>query len=433
MAKRLLLVKLLLLSVIIYSQTNSYSPYSVFGIGDFAQNHSGSNAAMGGVFAGMQNGKLINYYNPASYIDADSNDFVVDFALSYFQTDIEDSKSSISNQNMNFEHFAIKFPFTKFWSNSIGIIPLSKVKYEMEGKVNVDGTTSTTEIPQYIYGDGGLNQFYWGHAFKYNNLSLGFNVFYIWGDVEQRNIVDNATGWDLNISQRYTVDDFRFSFGSQYKQDLSQNSFIIYGLSYETESKINTKLHDQIFQGQYTEASQRFANAPKAEQEIISNKEIVLPQKLNLGVSYAPNQNWLLAGDYSFMDKGNYDVLRLNKGYKAKATHSLRLGAEFTPETYSKNYFDLVNYRAGFNYTQSPYEIAGENIDQYTFSLGFGLPFPDSFRRISIVHETKSMANLSFEYGKRGTTSNGLLQETYYGVKLNITLNARWFFKRKYY
>jgi len=42
-----------------------------------------------------------------------------------------------------------------------------------------------------------------------------------------------------------------------------------------------------------------------------------------------------------------------------------------------------------------------------------------------------SNLNLGFEYGKKGTTDNGLLEEKYVNFRLSLSLNDIWFKKRK--
>jgi len=43
-----------------------------------------------------------------------------------------------------------------------------------------------------------------------------------------------------------------------------------------------------------------------------------------------------------------------------------------------------------------------------------------------------SNVNLGFEYGQRGTTDSGLVQEDFFSAKISLSLNDRWFVKRKF-
>jgi hypothetical protein len=81
-----------------------------------------------------------------------------------------------------------------------------------------------------------------------------------------------------------------------------------------------------------------------------------------------------------------------------------------------------VTYRAGFNYENTGLIINNESINNYGITFGLGLPLGGSFSNI----------NVGFEYGKRGTTNSGLIEENYTNVFISLSLNDRWFVKRKY-
>jgi hypothetical protein len=54
-------------------------------------------------------------------------------------------------------------------------------------------------------------------------------------------------------------------------------------------------------------------------------------------------------------------------------------------------------------------------------TLGFGLPLNGTFSNV----------NLGFEFGKRGTTNAGLIEENYTNISLGFTFNDEWFRRRK--
>ena len=61
------------------------------------------------------------------------------------------------------------------------------------------------------------------------------------------------------------------------------------------------------------------------------------------------------------------------------------------------------------------------SINDLGISFGLGLPLGNRLSNL----------NLGFEYGKKGTTDNGLLEENYFNVRLSLSLNDLWFKKRK--
>ena len=65
--------------------------------------------------------------------------------------------------------------------------------------------------------------------------------------------------------------------------------------------------------------------------------------------------------------------------------------------------------------------IQNQAINEFGINFGFGLPF-QGFSNI----------NLGFEVGKRGTKNAGLIQEDFFSIRLGLSLNDRWFVKKKY-
>jgi hypothetical protein len=66
--------------------------------------------------------------------------------------------------------------------------------------------------------------------------------------------------------------------------------------------------------------------------------------------------------------------------------------------------------------------VNNESIDELGISFGVGVPVGRLF----------SNANIGFEIGQRGTTSSNLVQENFFNISLSLSLNDRWFEKRKF-
>ena len=81
-----------------------------------------------------------------------------------------------------------------------------------------------------------------------------------------------------------------------------------------------------------------------------------------------------------------------------------------------------VVYRAGARFGDSGLNINGEDIDEFGISFGVGLP----------AGRLLTNANLGVEFGRRGTTSAGLVEENFFSVFLSLSLNDRWFQQRKF-
>jgi hypothetical protein len=79
-------------------------------------------------------------------------------------------------------------------------------------------------------------------------------------------------------------------------------------------------------------------------------------------------------------------------------------------------------YRAGMRFENTGLKINNESIKEFGMSFGVGIPVGGAF----------SNANFGFEVGKRGTTDQNLIQENFVNFQLSLSLNDRWFEKRKF-
>ena len=85
-------------------------------------------------------------------------------------------------------------------------------------------------------------------------------------------------------------------------------------------------------------------------------------------------------------------------------------------------YWKRIVYRAGLRYSDVGLNINNQNINEFGINFGVGLPLGGTF----------SNANIGFEFGERGTTTADLIKEKYFNIHLSLSLNSRWFQKRKY-
>ncbi len=61
-----LLLVAIIISIPLYSQFNTYSPYTRFALGDLTKNGFAQNLAMGGTGVAIHENNRINYLNPAA-------------------------------------------------------------------------------------------------------------------------------------------------------------------------------------------------------------------------------------------------------------------------------------------------------------------------------------------------------------------------------
>ena len=108
-------------------------------------------------------------------------------------------------------------------------------------------------------------------------------------------------------------------------------------------------------------------------------------------------------------------------------SNKVAIGGFYTPKFNSiLSYWERVTYRAGLKFEKTGLLVDGVGsgtnftaIDDFGISFGIGLPLSQQLSNI----------NLGFEFGKRGTKDNGLVQENYFNFRLSLSLNDKWFKK----
>ena len=105
-------------------------------------------------------------------------------------------------------------------------------------------------------------------------------------------------------------------------------------------------------------------------------------------------------------------------------SYMVSAGTELTPNPGNyANYLKRIKYRAGFFYQGTYLKLRGRQLNEYAFSLGFGLP----------LRGMKTTLNLAGQVGLRGTTQYGLIRETSFRFVVGFSIYDRWFVKKKYY
>lgn len=72
---------------------SSYTPYSLFGLGDISKQGNAYNLSMGGIGIGMRDNRFINYLNPAAISERDTLAFMLDFNVNQKNSYLSSSSS----------------------------------------------------------------------------------------------------------------------------------------------------------------------------------------------------------------------------------------------------------------------------------------------------------------------------------------------------
>ncbi|RVT73094.1 hypothetical protein EOD40_14640 [Flavobacterium sufflavum] len=405
----------LLLSLVSFAQEGTASPYSFYGIGDVRFKGTIESRSMAGVQV-EQDSIHINLDNPASYSNLKLTTFTV--GGTYNLTTLKNDSGSEKAKRTTFDYLAVGLPMGKL-GVGFGLIPYSSVGYKTEELSDVLYGTNTRK-----FGTGGVSKAFFAASYKIvPNFSVGANVDYSFGRIETTNFqYQNGVVFGSRELNNASLSGVNFNFGALYQAKLSKKLNLYSSLSYKLESKLASTSTRNVSVVSYTSGFD-LATVESSDEETDSEK-LTLPSELRLGLGIGESKKWLVGAQIISASKGDlvntYNATN-NVSYEKAMKYSL--GGYFIPNYGSfSNYFKRIVYRAGIKYEQTGLIVNSQSIKDRGFSLGLGLPITGSFSNI----------NFGFELGKRGTTSASLVQENYAKFSVGLSLNDRWFVKRKF-
>lgn len=412
MIKNFIVSLFLLFSVVTLAQQASSSPYSFYGIGDVKFKGNAENRLMGGVSV-FPDSIHVNIQSPASYASLKMSTYTV--GGSFNSTRLNSFTSNEKAQRSTLDYMAVGIPVKNF-GFGFGLIPYSSVGYRIR--------KDAANIVRKYDGSGGLNKVFLGGAYKINpNLSVGADVSYNFGKIETRNItkIEEAQfgTQELNNSE---LSGISINLNAMYQRKISKKLDVYSSLTYTPESNLRSKNSRVISSVQYSEFFDPI-DVDKLDEENNSTT-LKLPSKTTIGLGIGQSKKWMVGTELTFQQSskfGNRSNDITNVTYKDGFKYSL--GGYFIPNyTSFSNYFKKITYRGGLRFEKTGMVINGENIRDYAFTAGLGLPLGGAFSNL----------NLGVEYGRRGTAKASLIEENYTNVILSLSLNDRWFIKRKY-
>ena len=399
------------------------SPYSRFGLGQLHnENVNTALMGMGGIAIGVADPTMINPGNAASYAVYDSTSFIFEIGVTGNVTNSKTVLQSESSSYFALNYIVFGFPITKWWKSSLGMLPYSQIGYNVKIYIPVEGFSNVINS---IEGDGGLNQFYWGNAFKIGeNLRLGFDAIYLFGQGSRSSLVYFPDS--LNIFGTKTIGhtrggDFIFDYGLQYDIKIKTDKLLTLGLIYSNKWNLKSKreyLSYTLFGG-YGEIVESLQDTIAYSPE--EKGTIIIPQRFGVGFTFQETGRWLIGADFEWQNWEKYTSFgatdSLNNSWR------IAVGGQFTPEHSSiSSLAKRMTYRLGFRYYDSNLSIFDTPINEFGISFGFTFP----------MKKTKTAIDLGVEIGKRGTTANNLIQENFVNISLGFSIHEYWFHKRKY-
>tara|TARA_R110001583_G_scaffold145096_1_gene297080 strand:+ start:17322 stop:18605 length:1284 start_codon:yes stop_codon:yes gene_type:complete len=424
--KIIVIIITLFVSVSSFAQKNNTSAYSFFGIGDKNNLNTVEQLSMGGIGVSLSDAYHLNFSNPASVASLSFTTYTL--AIENKNVNVQDVNNRQSAATTYLSYLALGIPMGEKGGLTFGLLPNSSVGYSLVS--NLYSGEEITEASLYE-GEGGTNKVFLNFAYKpYKGLSVGLQGNYIFGNIE--NTIINQVA-DAPLAAKYetvsSVKGFSLSVGFQYETDLTKNIDLSLGASFDLNNTMDLEGVEYLYSvalGSFESPRDTILNSP-------SSIEFKSPLKTSLGAGIGKKNKWFAGLDYSFQNalQINGERFKSNSKIAYDKYSKVALGGFYTPKFNSiSSYWERVTYRAGLKFEKTGLLVngveSGNNftpIEDFGISFGVGLPLSQQLSNI----------NLGFEFGKRGKTNNGLVQENYFNFRLGLSLNDKWFKKLEIY
>ena len=415
------------------AQQSTSSPYSFYGLGSLKFKGTVENQSMGGISV-YSDSIHVNLRNPASYAGSnlsfynnESRPIKFSIGTTFSNTKIETSSASDKYGNFSIDYLALALPINKF-GFGFGIIPYSSVGYSLQSRNENDDLTFRYR------GDGGINRVFLGFGYQLlKGLKVGVDTHYNFGNITNTSIAFgyNDQGEMLQYQsrddRRSDLGGFSFNFGVIFDQKISESLDITASFTYTPQSEISSKNKNQ-FSTIAIDANQVEFVQSTYEIDLqainLDNTNLVLPSKISFGAGIGKPRKWFLGFDYTLLEASEFSnrFVEIENSTFEDAS-SVSIGGFFIPKYDSfSSYWKRIVFRTGARFENTGLVVNNESIDEFGISFGLGLPVGRLF----------SNANIGFEWGRRGTTNANLVEENFYNINLSLSLNERWFEKRKF-
>jgi long-subunit fatty acid transport protein len=420
MIKKISALVFLLITSISWSQDNTASPYSYYGLGEIKFKGTHDVRAMGGVSV-FNDSIQLNIVNPASFSKLKSTAFTIgaNSSFSKYNTNEVIEKA----QRTNIDYLAVGFPYGKF-GFTFGIMPYSAVGFKIENTaIQIENNVSTQRNYRNL-GEGNVNKIYFGAAYSINKkLSFGFDLGYNFGDITTQYVESIYSPIVLQLRSREKnnskINGISLNTGFLYKTKINSKLDLNAGITYQPEATLTSENDRKIATVIYNING---AELISEEKDIpVNDTKLKIPTKFSFGLGIGENKKWAIGSELTF---ANNSVMTNRFGsipnVSFENSTKVAVGGFYVPKYDSfSNYLSRIIYRGGFRYENTGLVINNQSINDYAVTFGLGLPVG------------LSKINLGVELGKRGTTTSGLIEENYINVTVGLSLSDLWFIKRK--
>lgn len=410
----------------------SYTPYSIFGIGDLASPGSAYNKSMGGVGIASRSHRFLNPLNPAAVSARDSLAFMADYSIIQDNKMFRQGDMRSASNTANIGDIMISFPIWRSSAMMVGIMPLSSTGYGYSYNVTDPAIIGRTGNINYAAaGQGSIYQLFAGAgATFWRRFSVGAQFIYYFGKTE-KTFIESFTDASYNGASNGHVLQLSApagKFGIQYEQPIGTKASLILGATYKTSARL----------GGFTE-SYRYSTGTAASDTLYYRKGspegVSIASEKGVGLSFNYADKLMVEFDYtrsdwrtSGLDKaeaftGNTIAGAGRSVFTTALSESYRLGFEYVPNRSDiRYYWRKIAYRAGAYWKNEYFMLDGAPVNAAGVTIGATLP----------VFRWYNGITFGIDFGQRGSLKGDMIRERYINFSVGFNLFDIWFQKFTY-
>ena len=408
----------------------SYSPYSIYGIGDISKEGTAFNKSMGGVGIATRNRRFINILNPASVTARDTLAFMADFGIYEKNTAFRQGDVKSAKNTFNVYDFVMSFPIWRSSAFMVGITPFSDMGYDFSSyETDKDLIGNVGNINYDSSGNGIVHQVFLGAGVTFwKRLSVGAELLYYFGNLDKTTNMEfvNTSYRSINNGHDLTIRGLTGKFGLQYEQKLGGNISMVLGATYRlgTNMKGYSTTYSYAIQSSVTDTL-------KYSVDTLSKGGVRFGDELGVGISIRGGEQWSAEFNYlrsdwrksGFDSRNGFSLSNDGARFSSAVSQSFRAGFEIVPNRNDiRYYFRRCAYRAGVYFDQSYYKLDGNSVNSVGITLGITLPVFRWYNGISI----------GVDMGQRASTRNNMIRERYAMFVIGFNIHDIWFQKPRY-
>jgi len=411
----------------------SYTPYSIYGVGDLYGEGTAYNRSMAGVGIAVRNNHFINPVNPAAVTARDSLAFMADYSL-YHDSKIfsQDGMKSVSNVT-NLGDLIISFPIYRSSAMMLGVMPLSNTGYGYVSTYN--DPSLVADMGKVVYtasGIGGLYQIFAGAGVTFfDKLSIGAQAIYVFGNSQKKYYESISESSYLGATNGYNsiLNGFTGKVGVQFEQKIAEGKLTV-GATYRFATKLKGTVEGYRYSTGTAATDTLYQNVNDLSQ---LTKPVTLGDEIGIGISYNYRDKFTASFDYTRTDWSNSNFDKTagfagntiagsgNSIFSSAVSQAFRAGVEYVPNKGDiRYYFNRCSYKAGVYYKSDYFQLDGNNVNSKGVTLGITLP----------VFRWYNGLTLGVDLGQRANAT--MIKENYFKFSVGLNIFDIWFQQPKY-